>query len=257
MSKNHIRSLEFKEHFLFGNLKFEDFKLINFIVGKNNTGKSVLLKELSEKNNTTLIDNFELDIFKFKIQANTEDNSFNIKEDDGLTAFLIYNFHKRVSELMLEKFYTFLRENFDEDIDSLYGQKYPEVYFKAPKTPIPFEQCSKAFRQVVFTLLSFAEWKEGVLLIESPESNLHPDLYVDYAKLLIDLAYELNTQLFIVSYNKDFMNGFVDYHFLNHNISVYRLSKSEADESIVIYDVLCGVLWNHCNYTIFGFTPLE
>lgn len=257
MSKNHIRSLEFKEHFLFGDLKFEDFKLINFIVGKNNTGKSVLLKELSEKNNTTLIDNFELDIFKFKIQTNTEDNSFNIKEDDGLTAFLIYNFHKRVSELMLEKFYTFLRENFDEDIDSLYGQKYPEVYLKAPKTPIPFEQCSKAFRQVVFTLLSFAEWKEGVLLIESPESNLHPDLYMRYVKLLIELAYELNTQLFIVSYSNDFLNCFVDYHFSNHNITVYKLRKSKVNKPIITYEVLSGELWNKYNYTYFGFTPLE
>lgn len=79
------------------------------------------------------------------------------------------------------------------------------------KRSVPFEFMGEGFRSLTRLLWElFAADLPDVVLLEEPETHMHPGYVKQLTRFLIELARDEGVQLFVTTHNHDFLNDFFD-----------------------------------------------
>lgn len=106
------------------------------------------------------------------------------------------------------------------------------------KQSIPFEFMGEGFKTIVGILWKLMEGDRSsdVVLLEEPETHLHPRYVRQLIYFLIQIARDDNMQLFITTHNNDFLNDFFSENltgqeetFLEAEFQVLQLQEGTAD----------------------------
>lgn len=168
-----------------------------------------------------------------KLAKNEDDEKVAVKEDD-------------IEEYIKEK----------ELLENLKSFSLNQLVFKknGEKYGVPFEFMGDGFKTIVGILwhLMEGEYEEDIVLIEEPENHMHPGYTRELVYFLTDISRKHDTQFFITTHNRDFIEGFfgqnltedeIDYlekEFLILNLSKhgfngydYGESKSQMDDLLM------------------------
>lgn len=105
------------------------------------------------------------------------------------------------------------------------------------KDQIPFNFMGDGFKSIVGLLweLMDAKTKQDIVLIEEPETHMHPGYIREAVYFLINLAREENVQLFITTHDSDFINDFFTENlteeeeaYLEDEFSLLRMEENSA-----------------------------
>ncbi len=124
-----------------------------------------------------------------KLAKNEDDEKVAVKTDD------IEDYIKK-NEL-LNDFKSF---NLNQLVFTENGEKYG----------VPYEFMGDGFKTMVGILWHLLEgdYEEEVCLIEEPENHMHPGYTRELVYFLIDISKEYDTQFFITTHDRDFIEGF-------------------------------------------------
>ncbi len=159
-----------------------------------------------------------------KLAENEDDEKVAVKEDD-------------IEEYIKEK----------ELLENLNSFSLNQLVFKknGEKYGVPFEFMGDGFKTIVGILwhLMEGEYEEDIVLIEEPENNMHPGYTRELVYFLTDISRKHDTQFFITTHNRDFIEGFfgenlteneknyLEKEFLVLNLSKHGFNTYNYDES--------------------------
>ncbi len=132
----------------------------------------------------------------------------------------------------------FLREK--EIVDNLKTFDLDYLIFEddGEKYSVPFDHMGEGFKTLVGVLwhLFDVEGSADVVLLEEPDTHMHPGYVRQLVYFLIDLAMEEDLQLFITTHNNDFLNDFFtenlkqeEREFLEEEFRLVQLQDGAAD----------------------------
>ncbi len=98
---------------------------------------------------------------------------------------------------------------------------------------IPYDFMGDGFKAIVDLIWQFlSKTKKEIVLIEEPETHMHPGYIYELIKFLIKFSREMDIQLFITSHNIDFIEGFFDENlskedeqYLKKELLILRMEK--------------------------------
>ena len=91
-------------------------------------------------------------------------------------------------------------------------------------------------RRVFEVGLLFADVRGGVLLVDEFENAIHSNLLVLFARLVQDLAVELNVQVFLSTHSKEAIDAFVLNEHLTEDIVGYAINRTDDEPKARRYD---------------------
>ncbi|MCK4730314.1 MAG: AAA family ATPase [Candidatus Aenigmarchaeota archaeon] len=98
---------------------------------------------------------------------------------------------------------------------------------------IPYDFMGDGFKQLVGILWCLSDVKDKVVLIEEPETNMHPGYIGQLMKFILELSEKMNIQFFITTHNIDSIESFFNEEilskkekkYLEKEFSILRLEK--------------------------------
>lgn len=106
------------------------------------------------------------------------------------------------------------------------------------KYSVPFEFMGEGFKTIVGVLweLLGEEQEKDLVLLEEPETHMHPGYVRELVYFLVQLAREEDVQLFVTTHNNDFLNDFFEANFtedeqtfLDEEFRLLQLQDGTAD----------------------------
>ena len=91
-------------------------------------------------------------------------------------------------------------------------------------------------RRVFEVGLLFADVRGGVLLVDEFENAIHSSLLVLFARLVQDLAVELNVQVFLSTHSKEAIDAFVLNGHLTEDVVGYAINRTDDETKARRYD---------------------
>ncbi len=170
-----------------------------------------------------------------KLAEDEDDEKVAVKEDD-------------IEEYIKEK----------ELLDNLKSFSLNQLVFKknGKKYGVPFEFMGDGFKTIVGILwhLMEGEYEEDIVLIEEPENHMHPGYTRELVYFLTDISQKHDTQFFITTHNRDFIEGFFgknltenekdylekEFLILNlskHGFNAYDYEKSKSQKDDLMMDL--------------------
>ena len=109
------------------------------------------------------------------------------------------------------KFIEYLEE-VKEESDYIGGETEPTKYYRGERLPLwLFGSGDQSFDGIVAAILLHARrHKEGILFLETPEMNLHPEFVRELAVFIEESAQENNIQIFVVTQSPEFIDALID-----------------------------------------------
>jgi len=101
---------------------------------------------------------------------------------------------------------------------------------------IPYDFMGDGFKAMVGLLwhLSSKKIKDKIVLIEEPETNMHPGYICQLVKFLVKFSKDLNIQFFTTSHNIDFIDSFFsetlgkeEKDYLTKELQIIRMEKEK------------------------------
>lgn len=121
------------------------------------------------------------------------------------------------------------------------------LVFKNKKAPVPYDFMGDGFKAMVglFWYL-YSNTKGRIVLVEEPETHMHPGYIRELVRYIIKLSKEQNMQFFMTTHCGDLINCFLDYNlteeltetekaYLKTNLSIVKLEKSGDGVSRNVY----------------------
>lgn len=150
------------------------------------------------KSSRGFIDKRPSDSMNVKIVQELDPRKLAKNEDDEKVAVKIDDIEDYIKEKdLLQNFKSF-------SLDQLVFAKNNEKY------GVPYEFMGDGFKTMVGILWHLLEgdYEEEVCLIEEPETHMHPGYTRELVYFLIDISKEYDTQFFITTHDRDFIEGF-------------------------------------------------
>lgn len=106
------------------------------------------------------------------------------------------------------------------------------------KYSVPFEFMGEGFKTIVGVLWELMDEEEewDIVLLEEPETHMHPGYVRELVYFLVELTREEGVQLFVTTHNNDFLNDFFDanfsdeeWNFLKEEFRLLQLQDGTAD----------------------------
>ena len=96
--------------------------------------------------------------------------------------------------------------------DYIGGETEPTKYYEGEKLPLwLFGSGDQSFDGIVAAIqLHARRYKEGIIFLETPEMNLHPEFVRELAVFIEQTAEENNIQIFIVTQSPEFIDALTD-----------------------------------------------
>ncbi len=136
-------------------------------------------------------------------------------------------FDEKINENIIE-----IEKEICEIIEGQLKYKNGELYFiQKEGGEFLMKDTASGFKQIgiIQVLLSHRKLKENsFLIIDEPEINLHPELQIKLAEILVILAHKLNIKVYMNSHSPMFIEAisiFSHYHDLNENTNFYLTFK--------------------------------
>ncbi|WP_132057928.1 ATP-dependent nuclease [Halorussus amylolyticus] len=107
------------------------------------------------------------------------------------------------------------------------------------KNQIPFDFMGDGFKSIVGLLweLMDEDVQNDIVLLEEPETHMHPGYIREVVYFLINLAREEDVQLFITTHDSDFINGFFTENLTDEEEAYledeFSLLRMEEDSAVV------------------------
>ena len=167
-----------------------ELKSITCLIGVNNSGKTSYLNELYSETNFTYIQ---------PVLETTYQNSLLISLFTNL---------KSGHLIVLTKWLNIL-SNVDVDSLELIDSK---LFVKTSTNEfLSVSKYGKGFYQVLNILLQVLSSRQSHIILENPETFLHPDIQADLAKMFISLHKEFNYNFIIETHSEYLLRSFM-YH---------------------------------------------
>ena len=127
-------------------------------------------------------------------------------------------------------------------VNNLADFSFNDIVFEksGEKYQVPYSFMGDGFKSVVGLLWALSDQRStgNVLLLEEPETHMHPGYVNTMVHYLIDLAMESNLQLFISTHDMDFIRGFFSNavvgdqeNFLRNEFQVFQM-EGDTTQSI-------------------------
>ncbi|NJK78433.1 MAG: ATP-binding protein [Chloroflexaceae bacterium] len=84
----------------------------------------------------------------------------------------------------------------------------PRVRVQDSKNPLPLSSLGEGMNRLFGVALAIVNAKDGFLLIDEIESGLHYSVMVDMWRLVFQIAYELDVQVFATTHSRDCIEAF-------------------------------------------------
>ena len=91
-------------------------------------------------------------------------------------------------------------------------------------------------RRVFEVGLLFAGVRGGVLLVDEFENAIHTELLVEFARLVHELAVELDVQVFLSTHSKEAIDAFVEHGWQTDEVVGYAINRTDDDVKARRYD---------------------
>lgn len=122
-------------------------------------------------------------------------------------------------------------------VDNLADFSFGDIVFeeKGEKHQVPYSFMGDGFKSVVGLLWALSDQKStgNILLLEEPETHMHPGYINTMVHYLINLAMESKLQFFITTHDMDFIRGFFSNAVVGHQeeflMSEFQLFQMEGD----------------------------
>ena len=172
-----------------------------------------------------------LDLSQFHGLQNTDhfkflQNYLNFKSDDSNKVFDEKLYSKQIA--LNKKIKNILKGEFRFQNNNLVFINDNGVETKMKDTASGLKQIG-----VIQLLLAHRRLNENsFLIIDEPEVNLHPELQIDFAEILVSLVDELNVRIYVNSHSPMFIEAisvFSQYYRL-HDETIFYLTKNDADD---------------------------
>ncbi len=120
-----------------------------------------------------------------------------------------------------------LLENLERlDLDYVGFKEGTEIKF------VPFSFLGDGFKAIVMLLFNLSNVKNKIVLLDEPETHMHPGYIRELVTMLIKISKELNIQFFISTHSGDFIDSFFDENFspeeleyLKKELLIVRMGK--------------------------------
>ena len=125
----------------------------------------------------------------------------------------------------------FRREN--DGIGALLGRQGQWMYNREDGASFSLEECATGIRALsILNILYYKGWldPETLLIIDEPESHLHPQWIVEYARILLLLSKRLRVRIIITSHSPDMVNALHTMGMAMGMGDVINFYLAEADE---------------------------
>jgi len=139
-------------------------------------------------------------------------------------------------------------------IENLERLDFDYVVFKdgSERISIPFSFLGDGFKAIVYLLwsLSSTNLKNKIVLLDEPETHMHPGYIKELIKILIKFSDELNIQFFITTHSGDFIDALFNENFspeeqkyLEKELLILRMEKIDNQNLSEFLD------YNEAKYT--------
>ncbi len=244
-----------------GNWELKDLNNITIILGKNGSGKSVLLRTLRDqhKERSHYASPERGGEINFRPDFVHEEGDFNTRGNKRMR-----NFALTYREEVVARIQAYLAKRGNQRTDTI-GENpnelqqmlhilMPDFEFKIKDGNPPYELLRILSQQPVTNvsdlssgeaevltlaldlLLICAIWKlegqtQGVLLIDEPDSHLHPDLQQHLAKFLVEVMDKYGVQMIVSTHSTTLLSAF-GYHGADKTSVIYLNNSIEVQKAI-------------------------
>jgi AAA15 family ATPase/GTPase len=140
---------------------------------------------------------------------------------------IVETYSKSLKAGETDEIITFLQKHIDNNIIGISHDGIDTfiVKHKIPTNSPELTNYGEGLQRIFEIALSFANCKNGVLLIDELETAIHYSLLVDFTRFIQELAVKFNVQVFITSHSKECIDAFVKNNFKNDDINAYVLKN--------------------------------
>jgi len=104
---------------------------------------------------------------------------------------------------------------------------------------LPLKHLGEGMSRVFHIILALVNAKDGFLLIDEFENGLHYTIQPKVWALVLKIAKELNTQVFVTTHSKDCVNGFHEIWESHENEGTLHRLDNEPDGSVTVMPYDC------------------
>ncbi|MFK5975390.1 MAG: AAA family ATPase [Sulfurovum sp.] len=142
---------------------------------------------------------------------------------------MVETYSKSLKSGEIDEIITFLQKYIDSNIMGISHDGIDTfiVNHKIPTNSPELTSYGEGLQRIFEIALSFANCRNGVLLIDELETAIHYSLLVDFTKFIQELAVKFNVQVFITSHSKECIDAFVNNGVHNEDISAYFLKNKD------------------------------
>ncbi|MHA1582625.1 MAG: ATP-dependent nuclease [Candidatus Baldrarchaeia archaeon] len=155
----------------------------------------------------------------YPAQATQIDQVWSGRNEPGIPSDLLEDIKKITSGYHKHRFMEYLGEVKAES-SYIGGETEPIKYYEGEKLPLwLFGNGDQSFDGIVAAIqLHARQHKGGILFLETPEMNLHPEFVRELAVFIEETAEEETIQLFVVTQSPEFIDALID----RENIIIVR-----------------------------------
>jgi AAA15 family ATPase/GTPase len=201
-------------------IRLNDLALVNVIVGKNNSGKTFLLKEILFSELNPRIDFIIRKNVSFERLAGMW-NQITLTSKESIIVNALRILHSDIQEI------NFVNDPLD-GINILVKVSGEDDLLSFNSNDI-----GGGMQQILSIALAIATVEDGILLIDGIDSDLHHEIQADVWRFIFKMAQELSVQVFATTHSWDCISAFNEALQELEDKSVgklFRLNRKREDE---------------------------
>jgi AAA15 family ATPase/GTPase len=145
---------------------------------------------------------------------------------------IVETYSKSLKSGEIDETITFIQKHIDSNIMGISHDGIDAfiVKHKIPTSSPELTSYGEGLQRIFEIALSFANCRNGVLLIDELETAIHYSLLVDFSKFIQELAVKFNVQVFITTHSKECIGAFVENGVHNKDINFYTMLRGEDNQ---------------------------
>jgi len=145
---------------------------------------------------------------------------------------IVETYSKSLKSGEIDEIITFIQKHIDSNIMGISHDGIDAfiVKHKIPTSSPELTSYGEGLQRIFEIALSFANCRNGVLLIDELETAIHYSLFVDFSKFIQELAVKFNVQVFITTHSKECIGAFVENGVHNKDINFYTMLRGEDNQ---------------------------
>lgn len=205
-----LNSLTIKDFKILQDFQIDNLGSINFIVGQNNSGKSTLLEYIRQ------------DCQKNKIPYGlVSDETYPMAELEKAWRMIALS---RDAALVMKTLKIMV-----PDVEGLtFERGFGLIKVANHDRPMPLSSLGSGVMRLLQMAVKGVSSQGGILQIENIERSLHYEMQNDVLQVLLELARDLDVQIFATTHSREFENRFASVADENDDIEcvLFRLGRS-------------------------------